>query len=146
MKLIAWGDTLAAASSVILIGLYSASLVKLYRGSRLRVVALMTGLLLACNFFFVINSASAYYFQKAGDVQTAAMFGSLENAFYALGDVAFGEAHWILAMHYYKTAVNVPRVLQGMAVTADSGQVRTYWTGIVVSAVLPLFMGVMNVL
>ena len=70
--------------------------------------------MLLANIMFAFNSLFAFWFQKAnerGDLKAASVNEQLENAFYAFGDLAFGQAHWILAMQYYKTAKSGPKIL-----------------------------------
>jgi len=149
MKLAEWGITLALVSSVILAGLYIAAFFRVERGSRIQLVAWMILLLLLTNVLLTANAVCAYFYQRyttEGQMETASIYGQLENAFYAAADIAFGEAHWILAMHYYKTATNVPRVLRREMIVPSKTLVVMYWIGVALCAILPTVMGVLNVL
>ena len=55
-----------------------------------------------------------------------------------IGDLCFGEAHWILAFFYFKIAMNMPRIRRGQQ-TKD--YVVLNWLGIVFNAVMPIIFG-----
>ena len=54
------------------------------------------------------------------------------------GWVCFNEAHWQLAFFYFKMAKNMPRVIAANDNDPPRDYPKTYWTGVVLNAILPI--------
>jgi len=75
----------------------------------------MTSLLLLGDVFAFINNVFyAQYMRskEAGDFNQAAIDGVWNYSFLAAQYLVSSEAHWLLAVHYWVTAVNTPKIIR----------------------------------
>jgi hypothetical protein len=125
---------------IILAVSFGAALVHILRGSKLKNVSIMTALLFLANIFgaggTVLFTIANQVF-KAGDIDKASATYVWGGALEAVGDICFYESHWLLAMHYWKTATNTPKVLRKEHFEPTSTQKAVYWIGVALSAVTP---------
>ena len=85
---------------------------KMITGTRYRVLLWVISMLIGSNISYIVEAAFGYkYFVK--DVQKSA-YNIIQFVTGPIGDLLFGEAHWVLAFYYYKVAKNVPRIADGM--------------------------------
>jgi len=53
----------------------------------------------------------------------------------------FAEAHWLVAVHFWKAATDTPKVLRKEEVHTTTTQRVVYWTGITLCAIIPIAVG-----
>jgi hypothetical protein len=142
MNIYDWINDVTLFTSGILILLFGATLVRILRGSKLTNVAIITGLLFVANIFNAASTVPYFIIIKAslaGDFTRASIAAVWNNALSAVYWVGFFESHWLIAIHYWKTATNTPKVLRKEKTESTTrSQKFVTWIGITVCAVLPI--------
>jgi hypothetical protein len=62
----------------------------------------------------------------------------IASAIEAFSQVLFTEAHWLLAIHYWKTATYTPKILRKEPVVPSHMFKAVWWIGVAVSALTPV--------
>ena len=124
--------------SILLIALYFVTIYKAWVGTQYSIVLWLSTLLLISNFGFLIEALGfwiGFKIQELLEQNDFAGFGA------SVGNLCLGEAHWILAVFYFKLAHNMPLVIAG-----QSDQVRGYktmlWIGAIPSGIFPVLSGI----
>jgi len=123
---------------------YIIVLLRVLTGSKLKNVALMTALLLLSDILYITGAVYTYKAnaaEEAGDFAKVREYADLVNLIDTTGDFFFIEAHWILATHYYRTAVNTPKIIRKEEVPLSACNRVVFWTGIVVFAIFTIGEG-----
>jgi hypothetical protein len=120
-------------SSLILVGAYSWTLYKVRQGKIFAVIVCISVLILLSNLLFICWSLGSLQVSKG---RTEYEKGSLICL--SIGNFCFNASHWVLAWYYYRTAVNIPEVLEADQREKEPELKKAnhgvLWTGIVVFA------------
>jgi hypothetical protein len=135
--------------SALLLPLYAWTFYKVYVGSRFNIVLLMIVLLITANVGSIVEGIGQYgvmLHHLHDDSDTIFRWDCISGVGLTVLNLCFNEAHWILAVFYFKMAKNMPRVLANNPADPVKPYTALNRIGIVLNAFFPLAQGISFVL
>lgn len=115
------------------------TLVKVLCGKRYKVLMAICVMLIGSNIAYLVYNSEYYVYWNEGQQNKSR--GATIGTSGPIGDLLFGEAHWVLAIYYLKIATNMPLIIDG-----QEDQVKDFkvlmWVGILCNAIFPIGEGI----